>query len=79
MFQGYNRKAKFIATQGMKGFRMIFFVTPFRPLQTWSRMENWSYYLNYDDADNLPYLNVKATWRQRKFDSYKSTCRQEKR
>ena len=31
-FQGYNRKAKFIATQGMKRFRMVFFVTPFRPL-----------------------------------------------
>ena len=77
MFQGYNRKAKFIATQGMKGFR-IFFVTPFRPRQTWSRMENWSYYLNYDNADNPPYLNVKATLRQRNFDLCKSICREEK-
>ena len=78
LFQGYNRKAKFIATQGMKGYRMIFFVTPFRPLQTWSRVENWSFYLNYDNADNLPYLNVKSTWRQRNFDSCKWTCRQAK-
>ena len=70
LFQGYNRKTKFIATQGMKRFPVVFFVTPCLLLHTWSELKNGCTYVIIIMQITNSYLSVKSTW-QEEFDSCK--------